>query len=95
MPFQHTQDLTGLHTARITALAFSPLEPWLASGDDNGLLIVWDVKSGNPLYDLSFNAAIVALTWDFARKDRIFVGLESGAVHVVDDFRVRGLKYSF
>jgi WD40 repeat protein len=36
----------GAHTTRITALAFSPDERFLATGGEDELICVWDLKSG-------------------------------------------------
>ncbi|KAG2360098.1 WD40-repeat-containing domain protein [Suillus spraguei] len=37
------------HRSRVRALAISPDGNWIASGDESGVLIVWDGKTGEPL----------------------------------------------
>jgi WD40 repeat protein len=37
------------HRSRVRALAVSPDERWIASGDESGELIAWDGKTGEPL----------------------------------------------
>ncbi|KAG2066422.1 WD40 repeat-like protein [Suillus decipiens] len=50
------------HHSRVRALAVSPDGNWIASGDESGVLIIWDGKTGEPL-----NQAI-----DKAHDDCIF-----------------------
>jgi COMPASS component SWD3 len=41
------------HTAPVRALALSPNQEILASGDDNKIIKLWDVKTGKKLFDLT------------------------------------------
>ncbi|KAG2066426.1 WD40 repeat-like protein [Suillus decipiens] len=40
------------HRSRVRALAVSPDRNWIASGDESGVLIAWDGKTGEPLDQL-------------------------------------------
>ena len=52
------------HTKAVRALAWSPDGRFLATGGDDGMLIIWYPGRGQtPLLQVQLNAAVMALTW--------------------------------
>lgn len=52
------------HTEWVTAVEFSPNAKYLASGDRNGGLVLWEAETGQELFTLvGHKAAITAITW--------------------------------
>src|SRR2546421_467280 len=52
------------HTDWINALAFSPSGAFLASGDRNGGITIWDPENGQELFTLAgHKASVTALSW--------------------------------
>ena len=41
------------HAGQIWAVAFSPQGGWLASADDQGMIIIWDCETGTPIRQLT------------------------------------------
>ncbi|KAF5313627.1 hypothetical protein D9611_010066 [Ephemerocybe angulata] len=87
MHFERTQELEGVHQARVKWLEFSPISPHLASGDDAGLLVVWDIRTGQAITTLGLKGGISVIAWDQNKRDRLFAGLDKGDVLVIDSFK--------
>jgi mono/diheme cytochrome c family protein len=52
------------HTEWVTAVEFSPNGKYLASGDRNGGLVLWEAESGHEMFTLvGHKAGITAVTW--------------------------------
>ncbi|MDY3561072.1 WD40 repeat domain-containing protein [Gemmata sp. JC673] len=72
--------------SKVSALAFQRAGPLLASGADDGRVLLWHPGSGRrPLADVRFETAVTQLAWS-ADDVRLVVGTETGAVAV---FRAR------
>ena len=67
--------LTG-HVASINALAFSPDGTYLASGADDGFIIVYDVASGREAHKLDGKSPVTALLW----SGELYAGFADGRV---------------
>jgi len=50
------RELTG-HNGEVTALAFSPGDRWLFTGDTAGRGLLWDLRSGDPPHRLSWHTS--------------------------------------
>ncbi|KAF6740881.1 WD40-repeat-containing domain protein [Ephemerocybe angulata] len=90
MSFQHSHDLSGIHKKRIRWLEFSPKTPSLASGDEGGIVVVWDIHTGLARATLDLKEPITVFAWDRKKKDRLFVGLSTGAVCVIEELKIQG-----
>ena len=52
------------HTKAVHTLAWSPDGRFLATGGDDGRLIIWyPVRGQTPLLEVQLNAPVLALTW--------------------------------
>ena len=76
-------------TESVAALAFSPSGDLLASGDDNGNVIIWDPLKGLLRHRIITDSSVVCMTWstDTARK-RLFVGCLNGSLNVIEHLDV-------
>ncbi|KAJ3518038.1 hypothetical protein NMY22_g13834 [Coprinellus aureogranulatus] len=90
MYFHQAHTLQGAHKARIRWLQLSSKAAKLASADEQGILVVWDVKSGVALVTLDFEESISVVVWDGRKSDRLFIGFDSGIIRVVDNFMMPG-----
>ena len=89
MYFQQIHSLRGAHKRRVRWLQFSPKGAKLACADEDGLISVWDVEAGALICTFELEGSISVLAWDLKKAERLFIGLESGIVRVVDGFKVR------
>jgi len=82
------KDLCG-HSGTITCLAFSPLGDHLASGGEDGNVIVWDPMTGTLLHRVPVNSAITSMAWDpNDTRHCIFIGNANGTIFTVNNFIV-------
>lgn len=77
------------HTDTITALAFSPTGNELASGSDDGSVIIYEPLVGSLKYRTVFQGGILSLAWDPRHLARLFVGCNDGTLAIVDDFKIQ------
>lgn len=52
------------HHARVTSLAFDPLKRWIASGDSNGVVGIWDLGTRRLLLSVELDHPIRELVFD-------------------------------
>ncbi len=70
------------HTDWVTTAAFSPNGEWLATGDRNGGLVIWDADNGLEIHTVAgHKSAVTALSWRPDSKVLASVG-EDGAAKV-------------
>lgn len=84
LPFAPEHTLNG-HTNSINSLAFSPTGSRLASGSEDGSVIIWEPLSGALMYRVAFHSAILSLTWDPRHMYRLFVGCSDGALAICEN----------
>src|SRR5437867_2792594 len=51
------------HKSTVSALAWSPNNQYIASGDENGVVHIWESIAGTPFLTYSSPPEIVALKW--------------------------------
>jgi WD40 repeat protein len=71
----------------IDALAFSSKAEWLASGDHKGHLRIFETTTGIERYTFEFDNPITTVVWH-PKKNTVFVGLRTGVVAFIQDFKV-------
>lgn len=81
-----TSEIPG-HEDSVNALAFSPEGIYLASGGDDGVLLVVDPTNGRIVHKLRFGNPVTTLLWHAHASYELFVGCGDGQVMVV---RVEG-----
>ncbi|KIK22687.1 hypothetical protein PISMIDRAFT_11405 [Pisolithus microcarpus 441] len=84
VPFTPEHTLNG-HTDSINSLAFSPTGNRLASGSEDGSLIVWEPLNGTLIYRTVFHSAILSLTWDPRHFGRLFIGCSDGTLAICEN----------
>ena len=71
------------HTEAITALEFSPDGKFLASGGDDGAILVFSTSSWVPVKRYLDVSPVSVLMWDRRRRYLLLSGHQSGDVHVM------------
>lgn len=62
------------HKANVNVAQFSPNGEWVASGDQHGQVIIWNVKTGNIKIEVPVGGSVLDLSWDGEGKRIIAVG---------------------
>ncbi|KAG2045574.1 WD40 repeat-like protein [Suillus hirtellus] len=76
------------HVDNITCLAFAPQSDLLASGGDDGNIILWDVSLGKILHWITTSRPITSLAWDPSEwRRRLFVGGTDGLLAIMENFK--------
>jgi WD40 repeat protein len=75
------------HSGAVLCLAFSPDGAHLASGAEDGLLIIWDVQDGKPLYRIDLQSPVSCLSWNPHCSLTLFCGCDNGSAYYIDDLR--------
>jgi len=71
------------HGDSITAAQFSPNGAYLASGSEDGLLLIHSVGDWKPLLRFVDASPITSLVWHPSIKRLLFCGCKSGDVHMI------------
>lgn len=87
-PYMRIKTLRGQHTSNVNCLAFSPHAEYLASGSDDGHLIIWNVKSGAVACNIDAQNPVLSVVWDPRRRSTVFFGCEGGVAGKLGDFEV-------
>ena len=80
--YESAETLSG-HTSSITALLFSPDGKYLASGSENGLVLVTVTESWETVKKLVNVLPVTALLWDPTFPMTLVCGFASGAILTV------------
>lgn len=67
-PYPVYRSLRLQHTGRVRCVATSPDGAWAVSGDEKGVVSLWEVNVGKPIKQWTFKSKITALEW-CPRKD--------------------------
>ncbi|KIK12046.1 hypothetical protein PISMIDRAFT_121635 [Pisolithus microcarpus 441] len=73
------------HTGAVNALTFAPNGSELASGSEDGSLIIWDSLSGKLKSRFTFTSSILSLAWGPRRSYCLYVGCLDGTLAVIED----------
>src|SRR5271154_2232867 len=71
------------HSNTVNCLAFSLHGEYLASGGEDGLLIVWNVNTWTAKYRVAFESPVLCVSWSSWRSETLAFGsLDKGAAFV-------------
>ncbi|KAG6370211.1 WD40-repeat-containing domain protein [Boletus reticuloceps] len=88
-PYKHTHTLRG-HTAPLSCIAFSLSGSLLASGADDGNLIVWDPHKGQLLHRIAAKSEVTCLAWyPTLSRSRLLVGCADGTIALLERFEMQ------
>jgi len=76
------------HTELVNVLAFSLTGSHLASGSQDGSLVIWEPITGVTKYHIVCPSAVLSLIWDPQYLNCLFVGCNHGVLAVLDNFKV-------
>lgn len=93
IPFTSEHTLLG-HTDSVNVLAFSPTGSQLASGSDDGSLIIWDPSAGTLTHRIAFQSAVLSLSWDPRHFYRLFIGCSDGTLAICENSEVLLMRLS-
>ncbi|KAF9784455.1 hypothetical protein BJ322DRAFT_1021205 [Thelephora terrestris] len=79
---RHKANLGG-HNSLVTAMAFSLDGKYLATGSENGTLIVYATTGWVPLSRFIDLSPLTSIAWHPSNKRTLFCGFESGDVHTI------------
>ncbi|KAL4065885.1 WD40-repeat-containing domain protein, partial [Scleroderma citrinum] len=77
------------HTSSVNTLAFAPTGNYLASGSNNGSLIIWDPMTGLMKNHIIFHNPILSLAWDLQHLKHLYIGCEDGTLALLDNFETQ------
>ena len=69
------------HRAPLVAVLYSPQFYLVVSGDEGGLICVWDVRTGNALFRFEHQAKLTAMQFDCSGR-RLITGAADGVVRL-------------
>lgn len=94
-PYIPIRRLAGEHKERITCLAFSSTGSYLASGSEDGVLVIWSIVDGAQVWSVRFDSPVLSLVWDARRQTRLFAGCVDGTAVYIDNHHVRVFPYQY
>lgn len=71
------------HTSSIVVLEFSPDGKFLASGADNGVVLIFSTSSWVPLNHFVNTSPVSVMTWYIGRRYLLLCGCQSGDLHLL------------
>ena len=80
--YESTETLSG-HASSITVVLFSPDGEYLASGSENGIVLVTATESWDTVKKLMNVSPVTALLWDSTFPMTLVCGFASGAILTV------------
>lgn len=81
-PYVHEVTL-GDHEDSVTAMEFSPDGMYLASGSEDGVLLIYSTCDWKPIQRFVNASPLNSLTWGPFSDQYLFCGFKSGDVHTI------------
>ncbi|KAH7906906.1 WD40-repeat-containing domain protein [Hygrophoropsis aurantiaca] len=89
VPYLPLHTLHG-HVKSVSCLAFSPTGNRLASGGDDGNVIIWEPDQGKILHRVILHGPVTCIVWDpDDSRTRLFVGCGDGVLTVMETFKAQ------
>ncbi|KAF8982328.1 WD40-repeat-containing domain protein, partial [Cyathus striatus] len=73
----------------VNVLKFSPTGEYLASGSEDGLVIIYGVNAGDVLHRIQMHSPVISLAWDLAHRCKIYCRCLCGTFYI-NDFNIPG-----
>ncbi|KAI0310395.1 WD40-repeat-containing domain protein [Amylostereum chailletii] len=77
-PYQRLHSLENGHSDSISCLSFSPKTDLLASGSEDGTIVLWNTLKGTRQRNIQIGSPITALLWHPSRPRFLVCGSETG-----------------
>jgi len=81
--------LSGGHTDSINSAAFSVDGKFLATGSEDGGLVIWSVEKGSIVERRLLNSSILTVMWDLHVPKRLYFGCMDGTAAYLNEPHVR------
>jgi len=82
-PYPVYRSLRLEHTGRVRCVATSPDGAWVVSGDEKGVVSLWEVNIGKVIKQWSFDSKITALEWCPRKDVNFFVVAVDESLHAI------------
>lgn len=86
--------LQQAHSAAVSALAVSPDQQHIVTGDEQGSVRVWNAANGQPLYSLDGHTNKIRLLGFSSNGRRLMVAGQDGLITVWDNFHQPALRWA-
>lgn len=77
------EETLGDHEDSVTTIEFSPDGRFMASGSEDGLLLIYSTIDWKPIRRFVDASPLTSLAWDLLSGRHLFCGFKSGDVHTI------------
>ncbi|KAH7921123.1 WD40 repeat-like protein, partial [Leucogyrophana mollusca] len=81
------------HVDSVICLAFSKGGEFLASGGEDGKLVIWDIVKAQPLSRIHMKSPVLSLQWNLKSKSTLFCGCQDGTLVLIPDVNDTGTMF--